>query len=141
LLEGDPAIYGVIRVQRHFGHGAIKALRETDRRVPEDVSVIGWDDIQGAAFQHPSPHHCPATPPPDGRCGRGNPPESAITAPAGAEYPAKSCLNRNWSSARAAPKELRTPSSRNKKSILTAAILSFFPYQANSAVFSDIQMG
>jgi len=34
--------------------GAIKALRETGRRVPEDVSVIGWDDIQGAAFHNPS---------------------------------------------------------------------------------------
>jgi LacI family transcriptional regulator len=34
--------------------GAILALREADLRVPEDVSVIGFDDIQGAAFQHPA---------------------------------------------------------------------------------------
>jgi DNA-binding LacI/PurR family transcriptional regulator len=33
--------------------GAIRALREADRRVPEDVSVVGFDDIQSAAFQNP----------------------------------------------------------------------------------------
>jgi DNA-binding LacI/PurR family transcriptional regulator len=33
--------------------GAIHALRGADRRVPEDVSVVGFDDIQSAAFQNP----------------------------------------------------------------------------------------
>ncbi|HUL14928.1 MAG TPA: LacI family DNA-binding transcriptional regulator [Terriglobales bacterium] len=33
--------------------GAIRALREEGRRVPEDVSVVGFDDIQSAAFQNP----------------------------------------------------------------------------------------
>ncbi|HUM05150.1 MAG TPA: LacI family DNA-binding transcriptional regulator [Terriglobales bacterium] len=33
--------------------GAIRALRESGRRVPEDVSVVGFDDIQSAAFQNP----------------------------------------------------------------------------------------
>jgi LacI family transcriptional regulator len=33
--------------------GAIRALREGGLRVPEDVSVVGFDDIQGAAFQSP----------------------------------------------------------------------------------------
>ena len=33
--------------------GAIRALREADKNVPEDVSVMGFDDIQSAAFQNP----------------------------------------------------------------------------------------
>ncbi len=33
--------------------GAIKALREAGLRVPEDVSVVGFDDVQSAAFQNP----------------------------------------------------------------------------------------
>jgi DNA-binding LacI/PurR family transcriptional regulator len=34
--------------------GAIRALREAGRTVPEDVSVAGFDDIQSAAFQNPA---------------------------------------------------------------------------------------
>jgi LacI family transcriptional regulator len=34
--------------------GAIQALREAGRRVPEDMSVVGFDDIQSAAFQNPA---------------------------------------------------------------------------------------
>jgi LacI family transcriptional regulator len=34
--------------------GAVRALREVGLRVPEDVSVVGFDDIQSAAFQSPA---------------------------------------------------------------------------------------
>jgi len=34
--------------------GAIRALMNHGRRVPEDVSIVGFDDIQGAAFHNPS---------------------------------------------------------------------------------------
>jgi LacI family transcriptional regulator len=34
--------------------GAIRALREAGLRVPQDVSVVGFDDVQSAAFQHPA---------------------------------------------------------------------------------------
>lgn len=33
--------------------GAIRALRQVDLRVPQDVSVVGFDDIQSAAYQNP----------------------------------------------------------------------------------------
>lgn len=34
--------------------GAIRALREAGLRVPGDVSVVGFDDIQSAAYQNPA---------------------------------------------------------------------------------------
>ncbi|WP_058189813.1 LacI family DNA-binding transcriptional regulator [Terracidiphilus gabretensis] len=34
--------------------GAIRALMNHGLRVPEDISVVGFDDIQGAAFHNPS---------------------------------------------------------------------------------------
>jgi DNA-binding LacI/PurR family transcriptional regulator len=34
--------------------GAVKALREAGLRVPQDVSVVGFDDVQSAAFQNPA---------------------------------------------------------------------------------------
>jgi len=34
--------------------GAIRAIQETGLRVPGDISVVGFDDIQGAAFHYPS---------------------------------------------------------------------------------------
>ncbi|HTF45357.1 MAG TPA: substrate-binding domain-containing protein, partial [Terriglobales bacterium] len=33
--------------------GAIRALHEFGLRVPEDVSVVGFDDIESAAYQNP----------------------------------------------------------------------------------------
>jgi LacI family transcriptional regulator len=34
--------------------GAIRALKDHGLTVPEDVSVVGFDDIQGAAYHNPS---------------------------------------------------------------------------------------
>lgn len=34
--------------------GAIRAIREAGLRVPEDISVIGFDDVPSAAFQNPA---------------------------------------------------------------------------------------
>jgi len=34
--------------------GALRALQEHGLRVPEDVAVVGWDDIAMASFTHPS---------------------------------------------------------------------------------------
>lgn len=34
--------------------GAIRAFREAGRRIPEDISVIGFDDVDSAAFHNPA---------------------------------------------------------------------------------------
>ncbi len=34
--------------------GAIRAFREAGLRVPEDISVVGFDDVQSAAYQNPA---------------------------------------------------------------------------------------
>jgi LacI family transcriptional regulator len=34
--------------------GAIRAFQEAGLRVPHDISVVGFDDIQGAAYNTPS---------------------------------------------------------------------------------------
>jgi LacI family transcriptional regulator len=34
--------------------GAIRALKDHGLTVPDDVSVVGFDDIQGAAYHNPS---------------------------------------------------------------------------------------
>jgi DNA-binding LacI/PurR family transcriptional regulator len=31
----------------------VRALRESGLRIPQDVSVVGFDDVQSAAFQNP----------------------------------------------------------------------------------------
>ena len=42
-----------VRFLDYDNDGAIRALRDANLRVPEDVSVIGFDDIQVAAYHNP----------------------------------------------------------------------------------------
>jgi len=61
---GYPLVREFLRKKREFtaivayndfaAIGAIRALREAGFRIPEDVSVIGFDDINSAAYQNPS---------------------------------------------------------------------------------------
>lgn len=53
LLKSGAKFTAVFAFNDISALGAIRALREAGRRVPEDVSVIGFDDIQSAAFQNP----------------------------------------------------------------------------------------
>jgi DNA-binding LacI/PurR family transcriptional regulator len=54
LMETGEAFTALIAFNDVSAIGAIRALREAGRRVPEDVSVVGFDDIQSAAFQNPA---------------------------------------------------------------------------------------
>lgn len=53
LLAGGGPFTALFTFNDISAIGAIQALREAGRRVPEDVSVVGFDDIQSAAFQNP----------------------------------------------------------------------------------------
>ena len=49
LKAGGPGFDGVFAASDLLAMGAIRALTESSLRVPEDVSVIGYDDTPGAA--------------------------------------------------------------------------------------------
>jgi DNA-binding LacI/PurR family transcriptional regulator len=61
---GYPVVQHLLAYHRHFtaivcfndmaAIGAIRALHDAQLRVPEDISVVGFDDISQAAFQTPS---------------------------------------------------------------------------------------
>ena len=54
LLETKQPFTAIFSFNDISAIGAIRALREAGRRVPEDISVIGFDDIHSASFQNPS---------------------------------------------------------------------------------------
>lgn len=53
LLEREPAIDGVFAASDLMALGALQALHRAGRRVPEDVAVIGYDDILLASQSSP----------------------------------------------------------------------------------------
>ncbi|MEV0001152.1 LacI family DNA-binding transcriptional regulator [Micromonospora sp. NPDC050980] len=53
LLAADPQLDAVFAASDLMAHAALRALREAGRRVPEDVAVIGFDDIETAAYTEP----------------------------------------------------------------------------------------
>jgi DNA-binding LacI/PurR family transcriptional regulator len=52
-LARDPEVTAVFAANDDMAIGLIHALAEAERRVPEDVSVIGYDDIPVAAYVAP----------------------------------------------------------------------------------------
>lgn len=53
LLQGRKRFTAIVAFNDMSAIGAIRALRDANLRVPEDVSVIGFDDIQLAAYHTP----------------------------------------------------------------------------------------
>jgi len=54
VLERSPDIDGLLCANDLLALGALKSLRRHGRRVPEDVSVIGIDDIDEAEYAEPA---------------------------------------------------------------------------------------
>ncbi len=53
LLAADPGLDAVFVASDMMAHGALHALHEAGRRVPEDVAVIGFDDVEISRFSDP----------------------------------------------------------------------------------------
>ncbi|MEV4496727.1 LacI family DNA-binding transcriptional regulator [Micromonospora arborensis] len=53
LLIEHPDLDGVFAASDLMAHAALRTLREAGRRVPEDVAVVGFDDIETAAYTEP----------------------------------------------------------------------------------------
>jgi DNA-binding LacI/PurR family transcriptional regulator len=53
LLAADPQLDGVFVANDMMAFGAMRALRDAGRRVPDDVAVVGFDDLPASAFTHP----------------------------------------------------------------------------------------
>ncbi|MFG1881395.1 LacI family DNA-binding transcriptional regulator [Micromonospora sp. NPDC049102] len=53
LLADHPDLDGVFAASDLMAHAALRTLREAGRRVPQDVAVVGFDDIETAAYTEP----------------------------------------------------------------------------------------
>ncbi|WP_319460395.1 LacI family DNA-binding transcriptional regulator [Micromonospora sp. RTP1Z1] len=53
LLAEHPDLDAVFAASDLMAHAAMRTLREAGRRVPDDVAVIGFDDIETAAYTEP----------------------------------------------------------------------------------------
>ncbi|GAA1695593.1 LacI family DNA-binding transcriptional regulator [Glycomyces endophyticus] len=53
LLADEPELDAMFVASDLMAHGALQALREAGRRVPEDVAVVGFDDIALATYSDP----------------------------------------------------------------------------------------
>ena len=53
LLDDDPKLDAVFVASDLMAHGALRTLHEAGRRVPDDVAVIGFDDIEMARYTEP----------------------------------------------------------------------------------------
>ncbi|MFD0689330.1 LacI family DNA-binding transcriptional regulator [Actinomadura fibrosa] len=53
VLAADPAVTAVFAANDPMALGLLRALREAGRRVPEEVSVVGFDDVPEAPYFAP----------------------------------------------------------------------------------------
>jgi DNA-binding LacI/PurR family transcriptional regulator len=53
LLERVPHLTALFAQNDRMAVGAMRVLREKERRIPDDVAIVGYDDIPMAAYSHP----------------------------------------------------------------------------------------
>ncbi|MDP9840825.1 LacI family DNA-binding transcriptional regulator [Streptosporangium lutulentum] len=53
LLADDPEIDAVFAANDLMAIGAMHALRQAGRRIPDDIAVVGYDDIEAARYTDP----------------------------------------------------------------------------------------
>ncbi|GAA3157883.1 LacI family DNA-binding transcriptional regulator [Planomonospora alba] len=53
LLRDDPALDAVFAANDMMALGALQVLRRSGRRVPDDVAVVGFDDVPAASYAEP----------------------------------------------------------------------------------------
>jgi DNA-binding LacI/PurR family transcriptional regulator len=53
-LARDPAVTAVFAANDHVALGVVRALQDSGKRVPGDVSVAGFDDVPEAAYYGPA---------------------------------------------------------------------------------------
>ena len=53
VLEADPKVDAVFAANDLMAFGAMRAIRNAGRRIPDDVAVVGFDDIPASAITHP----------------------------------------------------------------------------------------
>lgn len=53
LLARMPEVTAVFAANDHLALGVLRALAEHGRRIPEDVSVVGFDDVPESAYYRP----------------------------------------------------------------------------------------
>ncbi|MER5881939.1 LacI family DNA-binding transcriptional regulator [Streptomyces sp. NPDC060235] len=54
LLDDDPDLDAVFAANDLMAIGALRTLHQAGRRVPEDVAVVGFDDIEAASYTTPA---------------------------------------------------------------------------------------
>jgi DNA-binding LacI/PurR family transcriptional regulator len=54
LLDAHPDVDGVFAASDNMAAGALRTLRASGRRVPEDVAVVGFDDLEVARRTEPA---------------------------------------------------------------------------------------
>jgi LacI family transcriptional regulator len=52
-LERVPHLTALFAQNDRMAVGAMRVLREEGRRIPDDVAIVGYDDIPMAAYSHP----------------------------------------------------------------------------------------